>query len=279
MPAPANPNASAFRKIFCHPTAPDAHGYPVKVSSYYPVTAKRQRQRYVFEIVYADGSIHVFNLPCISCPYELSRDHVLSILFSFKRQSMKEDSAEKMIVVYDKICQTLRNRNDDVFIEAHTMFFNGLPKSDEENHSSYYNSLLYLFEKYGGDIKFSVRTSILDGPMVVEDGIGPITFKGSLVTRQERRTLLEADGTYVPLSKRKGKVAADKKPAPKMPTSKKQSDEESDCDNCSLSENDSDSESSTSTGSEDSILFFSRHIYNIVFVISLISLIVLIIRI
>jgi hypothetical protein len=245
MPAPANPNASAFRKVFCHPVAPDAHGYPVRVNNYYPVTAKRLRQRYVFEIAYADGSVYIFNLPCTSCPYELSRDRVMSSIFNLRRQNIKEDAPQKLVVVYNNICQTLRNRNDDEYIGAHTTFFQSLPKSDEESHPSYYNSLLYLFEKYGGEIKFSVQSSILDGPMVVEDGIGPITYKGSIVSREERRRLRQAAGFQDAQAKRK-----DKAPRSKEPPSKKQKDDASESDSCTSSDNDSDSESLNSNDTE-----------------------------
>ena len=263
MPAPANSKASIFLKVFGHPTAPNVHGNPVKVNNYYPVTAKRQRQRYVYEIVYADGSEYIFNLPCVSCPYELSRDHVMRNMFNLQRQSMKEDAAEKLLVIYNNIRQTLRNRSDDVFIESHTTFFDSLPKSDEENHPSYYNSLLCLFEKYGGEIKFSVQLSILNEPLVVEDGIGFITFKGSMVSSKERRELRKAAGFHDSQVKRKAKVATKKKPPLKS-----QEDETSESEIGTCSDSDSDSESLNSNDSEGIIfciyLYFIRFEFDFV---------------
>lgn len=264
MPAPANPKASIFRNIFRHPLAPDVHGYAVAVNNYYPVVAKRQRQRYVYEIAYSNGSTYEFNLPCISCPYELSRDHVTQSLLNLKRQRIRESTTKDLLDIYNNICQTLRNRHDEQYIEAHKTFFDSIPKSDGENHISYFNSLKYLFEKYGGDIKFAVKSKILQGPLVIEDGIGPITFNGSLVSYSERRKLLEAEGLYRPLAKRKKKDEKEKfasceerKTTKNRNIFQTKNTSEFDCgssDNSSIiiSESDSDSESS-STNSDGTV--------------------------
>ena len=109
-----------------------------------------------------------------------------------------------------------------------------------------------------------MQLSILNEPLVVEDGIGFITFKGSMVSSKERRELRKAAGFHDSQVKRKAKVATKKKPPLKS-----QEDETSESEIGTCSDSDSDLESLNSNDSEG--IIFCMYLY--LFVLSLTFLI------
>jgi hypothetical protein len=190
LPASTLPGVGNFDALFRHPDHLGAHGEPIVCRSSYPVVEKRQRQQWVYDIGYSDGSSHQFTKPCPSLPYELSRDDVKKRFTNPCRQAIKPSFHAKLGMVRRNILTTLTNRCDeDKHWPSFDTFFNSLPHRKEDAHSSYYNAMSYLMEKFGGDVVVPPR--IIQAPRVVlaSDFICPISFANAPVSINERTVL------------------------------------------------------------------------------------------
>lgn len=196
-PASTLPGVGNFDTLFCHPEDPGVHGKPITCLSAYPVEEKRQRQKWVYEIGYSTGTSHTFTAACPSLPYELSRDSILRRMDTSRRQELKKSFLSKLDLVRYNILKTLTNRCDhDRHWPSHSAFFNSLPTRKEDAHPSYYDSLAYLKESFGGHIINPPIRFQLPRERRASDFICPITFKSAPVSAREAMKVLTALGVY-----------------------------------------------------------------------------------
>ena len=207
-PAPTLPGTGNFNVRFCHPDSPETAGIPLVCESASPVEAKRLRQQWDYRIRYSNGTHIDFRVPCPSLPYEVTRDEVLERLRTARRQELKPDFLAKCNQIKRNILETLQNRGDAAFWPEYVDFFNSLPQREEDNHPSYYNTLPYLMDKFGGDVV--APPVIVQLPQVEQasDYFCPITFEGGPVTAAEKQKVLIQKGLYKPLKRRRKKKAA-----------------------------------------------------------------------
>ena len=201
MPAPRLPGVGNFNAIFHHAE----HGAAVSCTNAFGVVERRQRQQWMYEILYGSGKRETFRMACMSLPYELSRESILMRLQNSSRQKQKKTFMAKLRRIRRSIKATLRNRCDEKHWPSHDQFFKSLPRSEHEVHPTYYNALSHLMTHYGGGVVFPPVAASVPCDAQASDYICPITFRNGPVSAAEREKVLTELELHKPLQKRRKK--------------------------------------------------------------------------
>lgn len=110
------------------------------------------------------------------------------------RQPLKENCAQEFHIIYRNVVATLKNRNDYNDIATTKVFFQSLPKTNEDIHPSYFNAFEYLHSNFGGEIVFNPKKAAVQNQRREYSGLCPITFNGGPVSRIQRMKKLKELG-------------------------------------------------------------------------------------
>jgi hypothetical protein len=110
------------------------------------------------------------------------------------RQPLKENCAQDFQIIFRNVVATLKNRHDNNDIAATKVFFQSLPKTNEDIHPSYFNTFEYLYSNFGGEIVFNPKKAAVQNQRREYSGLCSITFNGGPVSRIQRMKKLKELG-------------------------------------------------------------------------------------